>query len=76
MTNYLSRLALLALLCTAPAFAADALIAPRVSVVPGGVITFRLPGPPERLSTVVFNGRPVMVVRQHDSWLAILGIGL
>jgi murein DD-endopeptidase MepM/ murein hydrolase activator NlpD len=76
MTNYLSRLALLALLCTAPAFAADALIAPRVSAVPGGVITFRLSGPPERLPTVVFNGRPVMVVRQQDSWLAILGIGL
>jgi biotin carboxyl carrier protein len=76
MTNYLARIALLAVLCTAPAFADGAFVAPRVSTVPGGVVTFKLAGPPDRLPTVTFNGRPVMVVRQQDSWLAIVGIGL
>jgi murein DD-endopeptidase MepM/ murein hydrolase activator NlpD len=76
MTNYLARFALLGVLCTAPALAGGAFVVPRVSIVPGGVVTFRLAGPPDRLPAVAFNGRPVMVVRQQDSWLAILGIGL
>jgi len=76
MTNYLARLALLGMLCTAPAFAADTFIAPRVSVVPGGVVTFKLAGAPDQLPAVTFNGRPVMVVRQGSTWLAVLGIGL
>ena len=70
-------LALLAVLCAAPALRAPtAFIAPRVAAVPGGVVTFRLPGAPDELPAVVFNGTPVMVVRQQDSWLAIVGIGL
>jgi murein DD-endopeptidase MepM/ murein hydrolase activator NlpD len=76
MTNYLARLAFVAVLCAAPAFGAEAFVAPRVSAVPGGIVTFNLAGAPDRLPTVAFNGRPVMVVRQGDSWLAILGIGL
>lgn len=76
MTNYLVRLAFIAVLGAAPAFAAESFIAPRVEAVPGGVVTFKLAGPPDRLPTVAFNGRPVMVVRQNDMWLAILGIGL
>ncbi len=76
MSNYLARFALLGVLCTAPAFADSAFVAPRVSTVPGGVVTFKLPGPADRLPTAAFNGRPVMVVRQQNSWLAILGIGL
>ena len=76
MPNYLARFALLGMLCAAPTFAEGAFVAPRVSGVPGGVVTFKLPGSPDRLPTVAFNGRPVMVVRQQDSWLAILGIGL
>ena len=75
MTNYLARLAVLGLLCAAPAFA-ESFIAPRVSVVPGGVVTFKLAGAPDQIPTVSFNGRPVMVVRQGDLWLAVLGIGL
>jgi len=74
MTNYLVKLAVL-LLC-APVFAADTFVAPRVAVVPGGVVTFKLSGAADQLPTVAFNGRPVMVVRQNDVWLAILGIGL
>jgi murein DD-endopeptidase MepM/ murein hydrolase activator NlpD len=76
MTNYLARLALLSALCAAPALGAGEFIAPRVNVVPGGVATFKLPGAADRLPTVTFNGKPVMVVRKDGSWLAILGIGL
>jgi len=75
MTNFMARLAAL-LLLAAPAFAADAFVSPRVSAVPGGVVTFKLAGPPDQMPTVVFNERPVMVVRQGDMWLAVLGIGL
>jgi murein DD-endopeptidase MepM/ murein hydrolase activator NlpD len=75
MTNYLARLVLVSALCAAPAFG-EAFIAPRVSAVPGGIATFKLAGPADHLPTVAFNGRPVMVVRNQDSWLAILGIGL
>ncbi|MEO8016602.1 MAG: M23 family metallopeptidase [Pseudomonadota bacterium] len=76
MTNYLARLTLVAALCSTPAFAAGEFIAPRALLVPGGVATFRLPGAPDRLPAVSFSGRPVLVVRRGDTWLAILGIGL
>jgi murein DD-endopeptidase MepM/ murein hydrolase activator NlpD len=76
MTNYLARIVLMMACCAAPAFGADAFVAPRVSVVPGGVVTFKLAGAPDKVPAVAFNGRPVMVVRQNDLWLAILGIGL
>jgi len=76
MTNYFARIALVALWCAPRAFGADAFVAPRVAAVPGGVITFKLAGAPDKLPTVAFNGRPVMVVRQNDMWLAIVGIGL
>jgi murein DD-endopeptidase MepM/ murein hydrolase activator NlpD len=76
MPNYLARIILMVVCCAAPAFGADAFVAPRVAVVPGGVVTFKLAGAPDELPAVAFNGRPVMVVRQNDMWLAILGIGL
>jgi murein DD-endopeptidase MepM/ murein hydrolase activator NlpD len=76
MTNYLARFVLLWVSCAAPALAGAAFVAPRVSTVPGGVVTVRLQGSPDRLPTAAFEGRPVMVVRQPDSWLAIVGIGL
>ena len=75
MTNYLARLVLLGLLGVGPAVAGT-FIAPRVSAVPGGVVTFRIPGPPDRAPTVVFNERQMLVVRQQDAWLAVVGIGL
>jgi murein DD-endopeptidase MepM/ murein hydrolase activator NlpD len=76
MPNYLARLAVLAALCAAPAFGAEAFVAPRVAGVPGGVVTFKLAGAADRLPTAAFNSRPVMVVRQQDSWVAIVGLGL
>jgi murein DD-endopeptidase MepM/ murein hydrolase activator NlpD len=76
MTNYLARLALLGMFCATPASAADTFIAPRVSAVPGGIVTFKLAGAPDQVPAVTFDGRQVMVVRQGDIWLAVLGIGL
>jgi murein DD-endopeptidase MepM/ murein hydrolase activator NlpD len=75
MTNYLARIAL-AVALLSPAFGGDGFIAPRVAAVPGGVVTFKLAGAADNPPTVVFDGKPVMVVRQNDSWLAILGLGL
>ena len=75
MANYLARLTLALVLCAAPAFGGE-FIAPRVAAVPGGVATFKLPGPVDQVPAVTFNGRPVMVVRQGNAWLAIVGIGL
>ena len=63
MTNYLARLALLSL-CISPTFADGAFVAPRVSGVPGGVVTFKLDGPADRLPTVVYDG-PSAVVEEE-----------
>jgi murein DD-endopeptidase MepM/ murein hydrolase activator NlpD len=76
MANYLALWALAAALCAAPTSGAGAFIAPRVAAVPGGVATFKLPGPADQIPTVTFNDRPVMVARQGNAWLAIVGIGL
>lgn len=75
MTNYLARLAL-ALMAATPALGATSFIAPRVAVVPGGVVTFTLPGAPDQLPVVKFGDTPVLVTRQGSAWLAIVGIGL
>jgi hypothetical protein len=76
MTDHFARLTLALILLSPVASGADAFIAPRVAAVPGGVVTFELAGAPDKRPTVAFNGKPVMVVRQNDTWLAILGIGL
>jgi murein DD-endopeptidase MepM/ murein hydrolase activator NlpD len=76
MTNYLVPMAFLGVLFVTPAFGAESFIAPRNSSVPGGVVTFKLAGAPDQLPKVAFDGRPVMVVRQDDMWLAILGLPL
>ena len=73
MTNYVVRLALL--LLAAPAFSSG-FIAPRAAPVPGGVVTFRLPGAPDEKPVVKYGDRPVLVARQADGWLAVLGLGL
>lgn len=76
MTNYRVRLALLGLsICAAPAFSA-AFIPPRATVVPGGVVTFRLPGAPDEKPVVKYGDRPVLVARQAEGWIAVLGLGL
>jgi murein DD-endopeptidase MepM/ murein hydrolase activator NlpD len=63
-----------ALLAT-PSFG-GAFVAPRVSAVPGGVVTFRIPGAPDEMPVVKHAGRTIMVVRQGAEWLAIAGLSL
>lgn len=75
MTNYLARCALAMLLCL-PAFDAAAFTAPRVAAVPGGVVTFKLPGAPDERPVVTLAGKPVLVARQADGWIAVVGVSL
>src|SRR5262249_20422767 len=74
MTNYRAPLALL-LMLAAPAFSAP-FIAPRPAAVPGGVVTFKLAGSLDEKPVVKHGDRQVMVVRQAEGWIAILGLGL
>lgn len=55
---------------------AAAFTPPRASAVPGGVVTLKIPGATDEKPLVTFAGRPVMVVRQGDEWLAIVGLSL
>jgi len=76
MTNYLARVALLLLVSlTGPAFSAS-FIAPRAAAVPGGVVTFKLPGALDEKPVVKYGDRPVLVARQAEGWIAVLGLGL
>lgn len=75
MTNYLTRFALV-LAMAAPALGTDPFLAPRVSAVPGGVVTFRLAGAPDERPVVTLAGKPVLVARQEDAWLAVVGLSL
>lgn len=68
--------ALVTALCLNAAGAAENFIPPRASLVPGGVATFKLPGPAGEPPVVTFDGKPVMVVRQASGWLAIVGVSL
>ncbi len=49
---------------------------PQPSLVPGGVALVRLEGPASNRPRVTLAGAPVMVVRQDDHWLAVVGISL
>ena len=49
---------------------------PRVSAVPGGVVTFRIPGALDERPLVKSGDLPVMVLREGTGWLAILGLSL
>jgi murein DD-endopeptidase MepM/ murein hydrolase activator NlpD len=70
-------LASLVAVCT-PSWAqtAESFVPPRVSRVPGGVVTFKIPGTADERPVATFNEKPVMVVRQGAGWLAIVGIPL
>lgn len=64
------------LLALAPAMLLAAVNPPRESVVPGGVVTFKLPGGTDDGPTVTLGGVPVLVTRAGDAWLAVVGIAL
>lgn len=60
----------------APAAPATRFVPPRESRVPGGIVHLQLPGAPDEKPVVTYLDRPVLVVRQADAWLAIVGIPL
>jgi len=76
MTNYLIVLATALLLGSATSPAAQPFIAPRVEAVPGGVVTFKLPGGPAEKPVVSYAGKSVLVAREASGWLAVVGIAL
>jgi murein DD-endopeptidase MepM/ murein hydrolase activator NlpD len=79
MTNYLPvwvSLIRAALILAVPAAMAQPFAAPRVSAVPGGVVTFKLPGSPDRRPEVTYAGKPVLVAWSQDAWVAVVGIPL
>jgi len=49
---------------------------PQNSAVPGGVLTFKLEGPAERVPVVTYDGHRAMVLRDNDHWTAVVGIPL
>jgi murein DD-endopeptidase MepM/ murein hydrolase activator NlpD len=69
-------LACLASLAPDLAFCADGLTLPKQSLVPGGIALVPLGGAADDPPTVTLEGVPVMVLRQEDQWLAVVGIPL
>jgi len=49
---------------------------PQQSLVPGGVALVRVDAPADEPPHAMLDGTPVMVVRQADHWLAIVGVPL
>jgi hypothetical protein len=76
MTNYLAASCAALLLGATPSLAAQAFIAPRAEGVPGGVVTFKLPGGPDERPVVSYAGKSVLVAREASGWLAVVGIAL
>jgi hypothetical protein len=49
---------------------------PQQSLVPGGVALVRIDAPADDPPRAMLNGAPVMVIRQRDHWLAVVGVPL
>jgi murein DD-endopeptidase MepM/ murein hydrolase activator NlpD len=74
MTNY--RAALAAALIGAQAFGAQSFVAPRAELAPGGVVVIVLPGSADARPSVSYAGKPVLVARQNEAWVAVVGVAL
>ena len=75
----LARLAFWAALTTGYASLANATALPRASPVPGGVAVLSIPALSEdqgSAPTASYEGKPIMVLKAADGWLAIVGIPL
>lgn len=57
-------------------FAASATTLPRQSSVPGGVVIIPLNISSDNKPTVRYNKRQVMVLKQQEQWLAVVGVSL
>lgn len=58
------------------AVSAGSLILPQASLVPGGVLALPIEGDASQIPVVSYDDRRVMVLRQDDHWVAIVGIPL
>lgn len=77
--RHLSALTLAAVCTACGAGTAAAMSLPRASLVPGGVALVAVPGPAAAgagAPAVSYEGHRVMVVRDAQRWLAIVGIAL
>ena len=61
---------------TAGSASASTAALPRALAAPGGVVILPVPGEPERAPAVTFDGKRVMVLRNSESWVAVVGIPL
>jgi murein DD-endopeptidase MepM/ murein hydrolase activator NlpD len=52
------------------------MLLPQQSLVPGGVALVRIDAPADDPPRVMLDGAPVMVLRQDDHWLAVVGVPL
>src|SRR5262245_15414590 len=80
-TAFLRALAKLVLvtaaaLLAAAAAAADKITLPKQSLVPGGIALVPIEGPADAPPKVALGDAPVMVVREANRWLAVVGIPL
>jgi murein DD-endopeptidase MepM/ murein hydrolase activator NlpD len=77
LRRHLPRLAAVAMVVALrPATSLAALELPETAAVPGGVVTFALPGAPDRAPVVTYEGKRTLVVRDGDAWRAVVGIPL
>ena len=72
----LASLCVLASVALMPSMADAALVLPKNSAVPGGVLTFKVDAPPDRAPVVTLDGNRAMVVRDGNAWVAVVGIPL
>lgn len=61
---------------TATAATANTPDLPRALAAPGGVVILPVPGEADRAPAVTFDGKRVMVLRNSESWVAVVGIPL
>ncbi|RKZ81345.1 MAG: M23 family peptidase [Gammaproteobacteria bacterium] len=66
----------LATLCLLMTVAVSATTLPQQSAVPGGVVIVELVVPDDIKPVVSYNKRQVMVVRENQQWMAVVGIPL
>jgi murein DD-endopeptidase MepM/ murein hydrolase activator NlpD len=67
---------LLAILCLLMTVVVSATTLPKQAAVPGGVVIVELAVPAETKPVVNYNKRQVMVVKDNQQWLAVVGIPL